>query len=273
MARFAQLTDLHLSPPGTLTQGTIDADRFVTDAITAILSRHSDVDAVLVTGDVADLGEEDAYARASMLLSRFTAPVIVVPGNHDKTQRFADAFSTFPGVGQSAVPGKVCHVHDIAGVRVVALDTSIDAIDDMRHEGELGQEQIRWLDRVLWEANGRPVLIAMHHPPFAVGIGFMDAIGLKDSKDFASVVSRHDNVERIVCGHVHRMIVSEVGGVPTVAVPGVAHQVAMALDDAEPALVMEPPAYALHMVASGHSVSHMAYVCDFGGPIRFSKRE
>lgn len=273
MARFAQITDLHLRPPGVLTLGMVDADRYVSEAINAVITRHGDVDAVIVTGDVADLGEPDAYSRAAMLLSRFAMPVLVMPGNHDATGPLREAFAAFPGMADEPVPGKACHVQSVAGATVVCLDTSLDQIKDLNHSGALGAAQLEWLDATLAAAN-QPVLIAMHHPPFRTGIGFMDTIGLADTEAFSRVLAKHENVIRLICGHVHRTIVGEVAGVPTMAVPGVAHQVILALSEDAPAqLVMEPPAYAIHIVERGTSVSHVGYVGAFGEPAHLADQK
>ena len=269
MPVFAHLTDLHLRPPGVLTLGRVDTDRFVTRAIDTVLARHPDIDAVIVSGDIADLGEEEAYARALMLLSRFSVPVYVVPGNHDRTGRLREAFIAFRGVADAPVAGKVCHSAVVDGVRLVMLDTGVDGMDTGEHHGEIGTAQLEWLDGLL--CDGLPALIAMHHPPFGSGIGFMDGITLKDADAFAAVVARHSNVLRIACGHVHRVIVGEVGGVPAMAIPGVAHQVELALDTESPArLVMEPPAYGIHLVDGDSAVSHIGYVDDFGPAELFS---
>ncbi|WP_420392872.1 phosphodiesterase [Acuticoccus sp.] len=267
MAVLAHISDLHLRPPGVLTLGTIDADRYTAAAIDAVNRRHPDVDAVIVSGDVADLGEDDAYTRAAMLLLRFSAPVIVMPGNHDATGNLREAFAAFPGLGAEPVPGKACHVHRIADVTVVALDTSVDDIANSTHHGEVGAAQLEWLGNALEGAG--PTVIAMHHPPFDVGIGFMDDIGLTDRDAFAAVLARHRNVVRIVCGHVHRTIVGDVAGVPTMAIPGVAHQVMLALEEGAPVgLVMEPPAYAVHTVTAHGAVSHVGYVNEFDAAVR-----
>jgi 3',5'-cyclic AMP phosphodiesterase CpdA len=265
MAVFAQITDLHLRPPGTLTLGRVDADRFAAAAIDAVILRHADVDAVLVTGDITDLGEEEAYARAAMLLSRFAVPVLVAPGNHDRLAPFRDAFLAWPGIAEPAVPQKACHAARFGDVTVVTLDTAVDGAD----HGELGPEQLAWLDGTL--AAAETAIVAMHHPPFPVGIGFMDRIGLLDAEAFARVVGRHPQVKRIVCGHVHRVIIGDVAGVAAVAIPGVAHQVTLALGEgAVAAMVMEPPAYAIHTVEAGRATTHLGYVGTFGGPIPFA---
>ncbi|MCF3936552.1 phosphodiesterase [Acuticoccus sp. M5D2P5] len=263
MPVFAQLTDFHLRPPGTLTLGEVDTDRLVSAAIDRVNAEHPEIEAVLVTGDLTDLGEEEAYNRAAMLLARFAVPVLVIPGNHDRADVMRDAFAAFPGVATAAVDGKICHATEIGGVTVVSLDT---LVANAPH-GTVGVEQLDWLDATLAAATG-PALVAMHHPPFAVGIGFMDRVSLTDSAALAAVLTRHPNVMRVVCGHVHRTIVGAVGRVPAIAVPGVAHQVHLSLSpEAGPALVMEPPAYGIHIVRDGETISHVAYVDDYGPPI------
>jgi len=271
MAVFAQLTDLHLRPPGVPTLGTIDADTLAARAVDALVARHGDADAVLVTGDIADLGEEEAYSRAAMLLSRLSVPVLVVPGNHDRTGALREAFIAWPGVADAPVPDRLCHARTLGDATVVMLDTSVDGIERGENHGTLGAAQLEWLDATLAAAG--PTLIAMHHPPFPVAIGFMDAIGLTDADDFAAVIARHGNVQRIVCGHVHRVIVGTVGGVPAMAIPAAAHQVRLALSrHAAPELVMEPPAYGVHIVGSAGAVSHIGYVEEFAMPRPFDDK-
>ena len=45
----------------------------------------------------------------------------------------------------------------------------------------------------------------MHHPPYEIGIGFMDKLRCFGSFErLAELVERHPAIERILCGHVHR---------------------------------------------------------------------
>ncbi|MEM6762334.1 MAG: phosphodiesterase [Pseudomonadota bacterium] len=270
MALIAHITDLHLRPPGTLTLGHVDCERFLSAAIARLCAKYPQIDAVMVTGDLADLGEEGAYQRAVTLLSSFKVPVFVVPGNHDRTGALRRAFSSWPGVRDTCLPQKVCYRAEAADATLILLDTSVDGLDRGEHFGTLGDEQLAWLDSAL--AGAGPTIIGMHHPPFRSTIGFMDTVDLRDAAAFAAVIARHSNVKRIVCGHVHRTIVGEVGGVPAMALPGVAHQVELALSPSSPAeLVMEPPAFGLHLVSEQEAISHVAYVNDYGAPLRFSE--
>ncbi|MEM7696556.1 MAG: phosphodiesterase [Pseudomonadota bacterium] len=268
MSTIAHITDLHLRPPGTLTLKKIDADAMASAAIDTIIRKHPDIDAVLATGDITDLGEEEAYQRAAMLLSRFSVPVYVMPGNHDRTGALREAFAASPGVASATVPDKVAYTAELKDCRLIVLDSSVDKVAKRQHHGALGEAQLAWLDGEL--AKGGPTLIALHHPPIDVGINFMDAIGLTDRAAFEAVLARHAPVERIVCGHVHRTIVGTFGGAPVVTIPGVAHQVELALDgESRAAHIMEPPAYALHVIGEGPALSHIGYVDDYGAPAAF----
>lgn len=265
MASFAQITDLHLRPPGVATRGGVDCAWYTERAVDAVLSRHPEIDAVLVTGDVTDLGEDDGYALARSMLSRFEVPVLVVPGNHDRTARLRAGFAGWPGMGEEPVPGKVCHVHDIGDARVVMLDSSVDRLDDHRHYGALGEAQLEWLADVLNDP--RPTLIGLHHPPFEIGIRFLDRIMLRDADALARVIAGRAHVRRIVCGHVHRPAFGVVAGVPAMTLPGVAHQIALTLDpQAAPKVLMEPPAYGLHVIGAEQDISHIGVVDAFPPP-------
>ncbi len=268
MPLLAQITDLHLRPPGVLTQRFIDTFPYAERAVRALMTRHPDIDAVLVTGDIADQGEPDAYDRAAALLALFSVPVLVVPGNHDLKAPLREALVSLPGVAHPPIPSRVAHAHRLGEITLVCLDTSIDSLNPSEFYGSLGAPQLAWIDETL--AGAGPTVIAMHHPPFETGIAQMDKIGLTDAPAFAEIVRRHGNVMRIVCGHVHRTVVASFAGTTAMVIPGTAHQVSMALNDrAEFGATLEPPAYALHRVSADGVVSHVGYVDDGGGVHRF----
>jgi 3',5'-cyclic-AMP phosphodiesterase len=111
----------------------------------------------------------------------------------------------------------------------------------------------------------------MHHPPFQCGIPHMDRIALRDAEQFAAVVERHHQLQRIVCGHHHRPIVAKVAHTITSIAPSVAHQVELTFDPADPgAFNFEPPAFHLHLWnAAGGFVTHTVYTQVYPGPFPF----
>ena len=104
----------------------------------------------------------------------------------------------------------------------------------------------------------------MHHPPFVTGMRKMDEMGLDGTDGLAAVIRRHPQVERIVCGHLHRSIVRRFAGTVACTGPATAHQLALDLGSVPRlATVMEPPACLLHfwMGAEG-LVSHLSVIGD-----------
>jgi hypothetical protein len=86
------------------------------------------------------------------------------------------------------------------------------------------------------------------------------------------VVRKHPQVERILCGHLHRSIQRRFGGTLATTCPGVSHQVQLDLDPQAPScFVMEPPGFQLHWwdAAAQSLVSHTAFIGEFDGPYPF----
>ena len=63
------------------------------------------------------------------------------------------------------------------------------------------------------------MLLALHHPPFPCGIGFMDKIGLTNRAALRDVLNGFEGTLRIVCGHIHSMIISDVAGHIAISAP------------------------------------------------------
>jgi 3',5'-cyclic AMP phosphodiesterase CpdA len=270
MAVFAQITDLHLRPRGAAALGRVEVNTFAARAVAALRALRPVPDVVLVTGDITDFGEPAAYDVALRLFRTLAMPVLVMPGNHDARNAFRDAFDGWPGIG-GADSERLCYLVDGKDAAVVVLDTLVEG----EAHGNLGREQLDWLDQTLGGIAGKPTLIALHHPPMTTGIVHMDRIGLRDAGELGAVVAAHGHVKRIVCGHLHRHIVGRLAHVPAICIPGVAHQVVLDLDPAAPAqFVMEPPAYALHMLTADNDfASHLATVEAFEGPYDYGRAE
>jgi Icc protein len=152
-------------------------------------------------------------------------------------------------------------------VRLIGLDTLVPGSGS----GLLCEERLGWLAARLDEARDRPTVIFMHHPPFATGIVHMDALGLAGAEGLAAIVARHPQVERVLCGHLHRPIQVRWAGTLASTAPSTAHQVVLDLaKDAAATFAMEPPACQLHVWRAGTGlISHTSYIGHFDGPYPF----
>ena len=70
----------------------------------------------------------------------------------------------------------------------------------------------------------------------------MDRAGLQNSEAFATVVARHPQVERILCGHLHRAIDRRFAGTVAGTAPSTAARLRLSLTPEAPLRFMfEPP--------------------------------
>jgi 3',5'-cyclic AMP phosphodiesterase CpdA len=262
---LAQLSDLHITAAGRPLRGIVDTSGMLRACVRNVLALEQQPDAIVITGDLVDLGSPEEYVVLRELLLPLVMPVYVIPGNHDERCALRAAFPDQAYLRQSEY--FIQYVIDEHPLRIVALDTLIPGASD----GELCAQRIAWLERVLSEAPGKATVVVMHHPPFTTFIGHMDAFGLRDAGPLASVIRRHPQVEAILCGHVHRPIEARFAGTIASVSPSCAHQVALDLcSDAPSRFTMEPPAYRVHAYeAETGLVSHTAYVGSYPGPYPF----
>ena len=108
----------------------------------------------------------------------------------------------------------------------------------------------------------------MHHPPFATGIDLMDRDRPRWRRRALPRSSRrHRQVERILCGHLHRAIDRRFAGTVAGTAPSTAHQIRLDLrPEARLSFVFEPPGYQLHLWRDGGLVTHTAVFGDWPGP-------
>jgi 3',5'-cyclic-AMP phosphodiesterase len=258
----AQLSDPHIVAPGASPRtpagfGPVDTAAFLARAVAEVNRLDPLPDVVLLTGDLVDKGEPVEYEHLRSLLAPLAMPVFVIPGNHDARAPLRAAFGDD---GYLPADGFIQYAVEDYDLRLVALDTLVPG----KHHGELCSDRLAWLDRTLAAAPERPTLVFMHHPPFATGIAYMDKYGLEGADGLAAVIARHNQVERILCGHLHRAIDRRFAGTVAGTAPSTAHQIDLnLLPEAPLRFKFEPPGYQLHVWREGSGlVTHTAV---FGG--------
>jgi 3',5'-cyclic AMP phosphodiesterase CpdA len=260
---LAQISDMHIKPQRRLAYGIVDTATMLERCVAAIGALKQRPDAVIATGDLVDLGRPEEYGLLREILAPLSMPLYLLPGNHDERGALRAAFPEHAYLRQWAP--FVQYAIDDHALRIVALDTVIPG----QGGGALCAERLAWLDRTL-AASDRPTLVALHHPPFATGIGHMDRLALADPDALAQVIRRYPQVERVIAGHLHRPISCRYAGTVASVCPSSAHQVALDLAaDAADHFVLEPPAFQLHLQTASGLVTHTAYVDDYPGPYPF----
>lgn len=167
------------------------------------------LDAILVTGDIADHGAVHEYEQARAELTA-DVPVMMLPGNHDDRAAYRKVL-----LGQDGT-APVNEVVRIGGATFALCDSSIPG----ENGGLLDTRTLAWLDEVLSRADG-PAFVCLHHHPVPVHHPLLDGIALAEPERLAEVIRRHPRVVAILCGHVHSAAVSTLAGRPVIIAPGV----------------------------------------------------
>ncbi|WP_028216830.1 phosphodiesterase [Paraburkholderia oxyphila] len=264
---LAQISDLHIKQPSALAYRRVDTAASLARTIASLNALAPRPDAVLVTGDLVDCGSADEYRHLKTVLANLDIPYWLLVGNHDGREALREVFAERAELRSGGA--FVQYAVDLGPLRLIALDS----MEPGQSAGTLCAARLDWLAQQLDAARGKPTIVALHHPPFDCGIGHMDAIRLDDAaaRGLEALIAQHPNVERVLCGHVHRSMFVRFGGTIASAVPAPAHQVTLDLAPGAPStFTLEPPAFALHRYDETHGiVTHHAYVDTADGPYPF----
>lgn len=148
-------------------------------------------DAVVVKGDLTNLGTEEEYAAFCDAYGRLGDLLWHVRGNHDAMLD--------PHLARNDAPFAV----DVGGVTLAVLDTVQPGTD----RGRLDREQCAWLADLARARRG-PVLAFGHHHVWKLDARRRPetyfGINPDDSEALAAVVAEHDNIVGYFAGHTHR---------------------------------------------------------------------
>jgi 3',5'-cyclic AMP phosphodiesterase CpdA len=203
------LSDTHFVGDGELLHERIDSDANLAELFEGFARSNARPEAIVFTGDLADTGRPDAYARLRAMVEpaaeRLGAQVIWVMGNHDERTAFRRGL-----LDQDADDAEpVDRVFDVNGLRIIALDSTIPG----HHHGEITEEQLEWLAGILATPAPDGTLIALHHPPVPSPLGLLALVELKNQERLAEVI-RGTDVRGVLGGHLHYSTHSTFAGVP-----------------------------------------------------------
>jgi 3',5'-cyclic AMP phosphodiesterase CpdA len=264
---IAQISDLHIKPPGSLAYGRVDTAAALERCVAALNAFRPKPDFVVISGDLADTPTAEEYQYLKRLLAPLALPFAAIPGNHDSRELMRAAF---PSAAHAFPSGPLDQRVEIAGIDLVLLDSSVPG----KPHGVLAASSLQWLEATLATSPDRPALVFLHHPPFTTGIWQMDRQNLFNAAEFAAIVSRYPRVQRIAAGHVHRATLTTFAGVATTICPAPNHAVDLDLAELrEPSFKVEPPAFHLHSWFPGEGfgslVTHQVPIGEFDGPHPF----
>lgn len=202
------LSDTHLLAGDKRLYGSVDSAARLAQLFAEVEASDGRPDAIILTGDLADHGEPDAYDRLREIVEpaaeRLGAQVIWVMGNHDDRASFrANLLDELP------TTNPIDHVYNIGGLRIITLDTTVPG----HHHGEVSGQQLEWLANQLSVPAPDGTILAMHHPPVPSMLDLAVAVELRDQASLALVL-RGTDVRSIIAGHLHYSSMATFAGIP-----------------------------------------------------------
>jgi 3',5'-cyclic AMP phosphodiesterase CpdA len=214
---IAHLSDTHLTSAGVRYNEVLNADAALHRAVAVLADAVADgrrLDAVVVSGDLTDTGDPDAYARlaaavGSLASSGGSIPIFAT-GNHDVRTAF---HAHLLGRKES---GPILQVHDVNGLRIVVLDSSIPGAG----HGRLTADHLAELRAELVTPAAVGSLVVLHHAPLPPPSPLLSYFALEASsrRALSEAISGSD-VRLILAGH-HHLAQSAVLGTVPIAVAG-----------------------------------------------------
>ena len=242
MVLLAQISDLHVDGSERATSRA----RRVMDYLNGLAQP---VDALLVTGDIADHGTEPEYEEVSRLLAGARFPVLTCPGNHDVRGPYRKAL-----LDEEPSGGPVNRLHHVAGVNILMVDGIVPAHD----HGFLDDETVGWILDHLRDQT--PTVIALHHPPVLMHHPVIDRILLHEPDRLAALVEAHPQVIAVLTGHAHTACASSFAGRPIIVAPAVTFAVRLPWEGGSFDNWDQPPGVAFHVVEDSRITTHFRVV-------------
>lgn len=178
---IAQISDLHCG-----------SQYHIPSLATRVVDEINDLapDALVVTGDLTDMGFRQEYKAARKLISRMHVErTIVLPGNHDARNVGDMHFEELFGARFTELR--------LDGVRILGLDSSEPDLDT----GRVGRERYRWIEERFSEPDEFKVVCLHHHLIPVPGTGRERNI-VHDAGDLLQVLTT-SGCDLVLCGHKH----------------------------------------------------------------------
>ncbi|MEM7067165.1 MAG: metallophosphoesterase [Cyanobacteria bacterium P01_B01_bin.77] len=151
-------------------------------------------DGLLLTGDLAEQGEREAYGHLANAISPLSLPTYWLPGNHDSLPVLQQVFQHLPrSQGLTSV--------DLGSWQLILLDSVLPHAKF--GEGYLSSQILQSLQAYLQDQPHKPTLVALHHHPVPVGIDWVDQMQVQNAHEFLTFVKQFSHIKLVVFGHIH----------------------------------------------------------------------
>lgn len=207
--RIILLSDLHIAEYGMPIWDTDTTLHF--DRALQLISKIPSVDAIFISGDIADKGSIWSYEYVRQSLDRLKIHTYISPGNHDNIRIF-----------KLYLKSEYCHcdsVFEINDWKFIFLNSVItNPEDDFSNmgRGNLSYQEIELLKSELSTPSN--IGIILHHPPIEPD-GWLNRKILENRVDFRNLIEQSNNVRCVLYGHTHYHSIETINNIQYICAP------------------------------------------------------
>ncbi len=211
---LVHLSDCHLTSAGVRYNGVVDSDATLAAVVAELRRGQANghrYDAVVLSGDLTDTGDPDAYRRLRAAVEPLGVPLVYATGNHDVRATF---HRELLGVAEAEPLVRVQLVRD--RLRLITLDSTIVG----HGHGRLTDATLAELRRLLTDPAPDGTVVVLHHAPVPPPTPLLTYFTLERAsrRALAAAIAGTD-VRLVLAGHHHLAQSGMLGAVP-VAVAG-----------------------------------------------------
>ncbi len=193
---FAQLSDCHIGfnrPANPDVVGTLK------DAVAQVTAGATKLGFIIHTGDITHLSKPEQFDTAAQVIGSAGLPAHYVPGEHDILEDDGRSYLNRYGKGTL---GQGWYSFDTEGVHFVGLVNVVDLQGGGM--GNLGQEQLEWLEKDLaGRSASTPIVVFAHIPLWVVYADW--GWGTTDGAQALGYLKRFGSVT-VLNGHIHQVM-------------------------------------------------------------------
>ncbi len=189
-----------------------------------LAKEYGNIDVLVMAGDIinhsGNLHNFDSVYKNAEGITNGEIPIIFARGNHDLRGYHAEKFDDYIPTQN----GNVYYTFRLGNIWGMVLDTGEDKPDDHPEYGftvachKFRERETEFLKSVIknakdeYEADGIKYKVIIAHNPFAYVLPDPFDIELDMFKEWLSLIKENIKPDIMLCGHLHEMTVSPIGG-------------------------------------------------------------
>ncbi len=207
-----QISDLHIKAEAGQHFSGYDTEQSFQNLLQHIHQQHSQIDLLLITGDLAQDPCLASYQRIYQTLKKYPYRSICLPGNHDELDLMHQVFAD-----------KTINCDRVIRFKhwqVICLNSKKTGSQG----GYLAEEELRFLKQQLQKPPELNTLIAVHHHPAKTHSSWMDGMMIENNDELFTLLEDYPLVKAISCGHIHQVLQQTIAGIQVLGTPSTCFQ-------------------------------------------------